>query len=44
MRRILIFLALVGLAGCATIEGAGRDISKAGQFVSDGAREVRRAF
>ena len=32
------------LPACATMEGAGRDLSKAGEPVSERAREVRRAF
>ena len=35
---------LLAVTACATVEGAGRDISKAGEMVSEGAREVRRAF
>jgi predicted small secreted protein len=40
-----VFLAalwLVGLlAGCNTIEGAGKDIQRGGKVISDGAREVK---
>ncbi len=44
MRRLVPFVMILALAACATMEGAGRDISKAGEMVSDTAREVRRAF
>ncbi|MEM1428727.1 MAG: entericidin A/B family lipoprotein [Pseudomonadota bacterium] len=44
IRLTLTALSLLGLAACATVEGAGQDISDAGDFVSDTAREVRRAF
>ena len=38
MMRVLFLLALIGsLAGCATVEGMGRDISA-------GARKVGNAF
>jgi len=43
-RLIRLLPALLLLTACATVEGAGRDLSKAGDFVSDSAREVRRAF
>ncbi|MEQ1689163.1 MAG: entericidin A/B family lipoprotein [Sphingopyxis sp.] len=36
-RRILALLALALIAGCNTIEGAGRDIQSAGQVVEDAA-------
>jgi predicted small secreted protein len=42
--RLLLLALCLALPGCATVEGAGRDISKAGEMISDGAREVRRAF
>lgn len=36
-RRILALMALALVAGCNTIEGAGRDIQSAGQVVEDAA-------
>ena len=42
--RLLLLALVLALPACATVEGAGRDISKAGEMVSEGAREVRRAF
>jgi predicted small secreted protein len=39
--RLALLAALLALPACATVEGAGRDISKAGELVSEGAREVR---
>ena len=44
MRRLLLILPLLALTACATVEGAGQDLSDAGDFVSDTAREVRDAF
>lgn len=40
-RVILIGLTLCALAGCETIEGAGKDISKAGQAISSASRDVQ---
>lgn len=38
LKNIAISLTLlVGLAGCATIEGAGKDIESAGEAVQDAA-------
>ncbi len=37
MRRMLVIAMLLGLAGCATVEGLGNDISA-------GANRVRNAF
>lgn len=33
--------ALLGLAGCNTVEGAGEDIQAAGEGISDTSRDVR---
>ncbi|WP_417852009.1 entericidin A/B family lipoprotein [Thiorhodococcus fuscus] len=39
----LIFLiAMAGLSGCNTIEGAGKDIQSGGDAVSDTARDVKK--
>jgi len=43
-RLTLITLALLTLASCETIKGAGRDVSKAGDVIEDTARSVQRAF
>jgi len=43
-RALLCALPALPLAACATVEGAGQDLSQAGEFVSETAREVRRAF
>ncbi len=44
MRRIVLcslaFL-VVGLAGCNTVEGVGRDLTSAGRAVSDTSEDVR---
>lgn len=42
MTRItLILIALLGLAACETVEGAGRDLSSAGAAISDEAQETQ---
>ncbi|MBW6418373.1 entericidin A/B family lipoprotein [Celeribacter sp. PS-C1] len=39
MKRVMLLgLTLLALAACETIEGAGQDISKAGQAISQAAR------
>src|SRR5690606_23431316 len=38
----LVFAAAALLAGCNTIEGAGRDIERGGEAVQDTARDVKR--
>lgn len=38
--KFLILVGLLGLAACETVGGAGRDLSNAGDFVSDSAQEV----
>ncbi|SFC35517.1 entericidin A/B family lipoprotein [Tropicimonas isoalkanivorans] len=42
MRRLILPLVLLTLSACATVQGAGRDISTAGDFVSDSARNVQQ--
>ena len=43
MKRITVaLLALLALAACNTIEGAGQDISAGGEALSDTANEVER--
>jgi entericidin B len=46
IRRILAAWMLLGLlgaaAGCNTIEGAGKDIERAGEATQDTARDVKR--
>jgi predicted small secreted protein len=41
IRKVLLILALLGMAlaavGCNTIQGAGRDISTAGEAISEAA-------
>lgn len=44
MKRAIPLLMILALSACATIQGAGRDISAAGDFVADGARQVQQAF
>lgn len=39
LRRLLVLMAVVGLAGCATIEGAGEDIEAAGEAIQEEAEE-----
>ena len=33
MTRIALIIAILGLAACETVQGAGRDITKAGQAI-----------
>ncbi|SLN67304.1 hypothetical protein AQS8620_03140 [Aquimixticola soesokkakensis] len=40
-RLIILCTALLGLAACETIEGAGQDLSNAGQTISQESREVQ---
>lgn len=35
----LTLFAMIGLAACETVEGAGRDIEKAGEAISEAAEE-----
>ncbi len=45
MKRVmLIGLTLCALAACETIEGAGKDISKAGQAISSASRDVQSSM
>lgn len=43
---VLMALALFGplgaLSGCNTVAGAGKDVSSAGEVITDGARDVQR--
>lgn len=41
---ILAALGLLALAACNTVEGAGRDLSTAGDAVADTARTVKRSL
>lgn len=38
---LMLLIAITGLSGCSTIEGAGKDIQSGGESVSDAARSVR---
>ena len=45
MKRLITLLVLVsiaGLIGCNTIEGAGKDIQRGGEAVSDTAKDVKQ--
>jgi entericidin B len=39
---LMVLLSIVGLIGCNTIEGAGKDIQRGGEAVSDTAKDVKR--
>ncbi len=39
---LILLVAIGGLAGCNTIEGAGKDIQSGGDAVSDTARDVKK--
>jgi len=41
MTRTLALLALLGLAACETIEGAGRDLETAGEAITEEAQETQ---
>ncbi len=41
MTRTLALLALLGIAGCETIEGAGRDLETAGEAITEEAQETQ---
>lgn len=44
MRKLVILAALaasLSVAACNTVEGAGKDVSSAGQAVSDTARDAK---
>ena len=40
-KQLLAVLALLALAACNTVEGAGRDISTAGDALTDEAQEAQ---
>ena len=45
MRKVLVLfaaLAAVATAACNTVEGAGRDVSSAGDAVADTAQDAKR--
>jgi predicted small secreted protein len=47
MKRLITLMVLsliAGLIGCNTIEGAGEDIERGGEAVSDTAKEVKRSM
>ncbi len=39
LRALLVTVAILGLSACETIEGAGRDLEKAGEAIQDEANE-----
>lgn len=39
LKRLMLLMMVVGLAGCATIEGAGEDIESAGEAIQDSAED-----
>lgn len=39
---LILLISIVGLVGCNTMEGAGKDISAGGDAVTDTARDVKR--
>ncbi len=44
MTRLILPLLLLTLSACATVDGAGQDLSKAGDIVSDSARKVQQSM
>ncbi|EGV31731.1 Entericidin EcnAB [Thiorhodococcus drewsii AZ1] len=41
LAALIFLIAMAGLSGCNTIEGAGKDIQSGGDAVSDTARDVK---
>jgi predicted small secreted protein len=39
---LLVLVSIAGLVGCNTIEGAGKDIQRGGEAVSDTAKDVKQ--
>jgi predicted small secreted protein len=39
---LMLLLSIAGLIGCNTIEGAGKDIERGGEAVSETAKDVKR--
>lgn len=39
---LMIFVSIAGLMGCNTISGAGKDIQRGGEAVTDTAEDVKR--
>ena len=39
---LMVLVSIAGLIGCSTIEGAGKDIQRGGEVVTDTAKEVKR--
>jgi predicted small secreted protein len=39
---LLVLASIAGLIGCNTIEGAGKDIKRGGEAVSETAKDVKR--
>ncbi|MBK8640222.1 MAG: entericidin A/B family lipoprotein [Chromatiaceae bacterium] len=39
---LILLMSIVGLVGCNTMEGAGKDISAGGDAVTDTAKDVKR--
>jgi predicted small secreted protein len=39
---LIMLMSMVGLIGCNTMEGAGKDISAGGDAVTEAAKDVKR--
>ncbi|MGO5000399.1 entericidin A/B family lipoprotein [Oceanisphaera sp. W20_SRM_FM3] len=45
LMAILMVVGLVGgLAGCNTVAGAGKDVQRGGEAVTDAARDVQQGY
>jgi predicted small secreted protein len=42
LAALLVLVSIAGLIGCNTMEGAGKDIQRGGEAVSDTAQDVKR--
>ncbi|MEL6509414.1 MAG: entericidin A/B family lipoprotein [Pseudomonadota bacterium] len=41
---LALFFSVIALAGCETVQGAGQDISNAGDAITEESREVQSEF
>lgn len=41
---LILLMAIAGLIGCNTMEGAGKDISAGGEAITDSAKDVKKGM
>ena len=44
LMMLMVLVSIAGLIGCNTIEGAGKDIERGGEAVSETAKDVKRGM